>query len=50
MYHDVPMPVTLTGRDLTRIDPVRVARAGERVVLDPEGTARMAAALQADSD
>ncbi len=38
------MLVTLTGRDLTRDDLVRVARNGEPLILDPGAVARMAAA------
>ena len=40
------MPVTLTGRDLTRDELVRVALAGEPVILDPDAVARMAAARE----
>ena len=38
------MAVTITGRDLTRDDLVRVARDGEPVILDPEAVDRMATA------
>lgn len=38
------MTVTLTGRDLNRDEIVRVARVGERVVLDPPAVERMAIA------
>ncbi len=35
------MPVLVTGRDLTRAELVRVARAGDEVRLDPDARARM---------
>nr|MDP9482003.1 aromatic amino acid ammonia-lyase [Chloroflexota bacterium] len=38
------MTVTLTGRDLTRAELVRVARGGEPVELDPAAIATMTAA------
>jgi histidine ammonia-lyase len=38
------MPLTLTGRDLDRDGLVRVARHGERVILDAAAVDRMAAA------